>query len=156
MHTQNICMTSSEKAKLQYRSGGLRRPPFIGSYIGVLISQMRSYKYVVYAYKYYFVCIQNSFVCIQIFCHFRLEYFDCLPFKIVSYELFRCGKMISEAVRIFYVLIIIKNGFLPPEANQGELGNVVIYIKNGFLPPEAHQGEPGNVCIFTQYLIPNT
>ena len=35
--------------------------------------------------------------------------------------------MISEAVRIFYVLIIIKNGFLPPEANQGELGNVFIY-----------------------------
>ena len=37
------------------------------------------------------------------FCHFRLEYFDCLPSKIVSYELFRCGKMISEAVRIFYL-----------------------------------------------------
>ena len=42
------------------------------------------------------------------FRHFRLEYFDCLPSKIVSYELFRCGKMISEAVRIFYVLIIKK------------------------------------------------
>ena len=42
------------------------------------------------------------------FCNFRPEYFDCLPFKIVSYELFRCGKMISEAVRIFYVLIIKK------------------------------------------------
>jgi hypothetical protein len=35
--------------------------------------------------------------------------------------------MISEAVRIFYVLIIIKMFFLPPDANQGELGNVVIY-----------------------------
>ena len=66
------------------------------------------------------------------FCHFRPECFDCLPFKIVSYELFRCGKMISEAVRIFYVLIIIKNGFVPPEANQGELGNVVIIIKIDF------------------------
>ena len=56
--------------------------------------------------------------------------------------------MISEAVRIFYVLNIIKNGLLPPEANQGELGNVVIYIKNGFLPPEANQGELGNVFIY--------
>ena len=37
------------------------------------------------------------------FCHFRPECFDCLPLKIVSYELFRCGKMISEAVRIFYL-----------------------------------------------------
>jgi hypothetical protein len=45
------------------------------------------------------------------------EYFDCLPFKIVSCELFRCGKMISEAVRIFYALII-KKWILPPEANQ--------------------------------------
>ena len=36
------------------------------------------------------------------------KYFDCLPFKIVSYELFRTSKMISEAVRIFFVFIIFK------------------------------------------------
>ena len=50
--------TSSERAKLQYIGAAAfgrrsykrgaaafgRRPPFIGSYIGVLLSQMRSYK----------------------------------------------------------------------------------------------------------------
>ena len=42
-------------ARRNYKRGAAafgRRPPFIGSYIGVLLSQMRSYKYFVYAYKY--------------------------------------------------------------------------------------------------------
>ena len=87
------------------------------------------------------------------FCHFRPEGFDCLPYKIVSYELFRCGKMISEAVRIFYVLIIKQMDFcrrrLTKEMRRPP-GNVVIYLKNGFLPPEANQEmrrPPGNVFI---------
>ena len=45
IHVYIFCLTSSEKAKIQYRTGGFQPPPYKrGSYIGVMLSQMRSDK----------------------------------------------------------------------------------------------------------------
>ena len=62
------------------------------------------------------------------FYKFVPKYFDCLPFKIVSYELFRTSKMISEAVRIFYVLIIKKMDFCRRRLTRKGGGRQEMYL----------------------------